>query len=59
MQELVADALVHADPLGHLLDVGAELFAEVGDLVDEGDLHGEEGVGGVLDQLGGAPFAEI
>jgi hypothetical protein len=59
MQELVADALVHADALGDLLHVGADLLAEVGDLVDEGDLHGEEGVGGVFDQLGGAAFAEI
>ena len=38
-----------------LLDVAADLLAEIGDFVDEGDLGGEEGVGGVFDQFGGAP----
>ena len=33
-------------------DVGADLLAHVGDLVDERDLGGQEGVGGVLDHLG-------
>jgi hypothetical protein len=42
-----------------LATVGADLFAEVGDLVDEGDLHGEESIGGVFDQFGGTAFAEI
>ena len=41
-------------PRGDLLHVGADLLAEVGHLVDEGDLHREEGVGGIFDQLGGA-----
>jgi hypothetical protein len=36
----------------------ADLLAQVGDLVDEGDLGGEEGVGGVLGQLGAAPRGE-
>jgi hypothetical protein len=31
----------------------------IGDLVDEGDLGGEEGVGGVFDQLGGAPRGRV
>ena len=30
-------------------------LAEIGDLVDEGDLGGEKRVGGVFDQFGGAP----
>ena len=34
-------------------DVGADLLADVGDLVDEGDLGREEGVRGELDHLGG------
>ena len=34
------------------------LLAQVRDLVDEGDLGGQEGVGGVFDQLGGAPRGE-
>ena len=55
MQELAPDAVVEADAAGDLLHVGADLLAEVGDLVDEGDLGGQEGVGRVLGQLGGAP----
>jgi hypothetical protein len=39
-------------PLRDLLDIGADLLAQVGDLVDEGDLHREEGVAGIFDQLG-------
>jgi hypothetical protein len=33
-------------------------FRQIRDLVDEGDLGGEEGVGGVFDQLCGAPRGE-
>ena len=51
-QEGGADALVEAHPAGDLGDVGADLLADVGDLVDEGDLGREEGVGGELDHLG-------
>ena len=39
-------------PSRDLDDVGAGLLADVGDLVDEGDLRGQEGVGGELDHLG-------
>ena len=38
-------------PRGDLLDVGVGRLAQVGDGVDEGDFHGQEGVGGVLDDL--------
>ena len=41
-------------PLGDGAGVGAEAFADEGDLVDEADLGGEEGVGCVLDHLGRA-----
>ncbi len=51
MQEFGADAVVEADAAGHLLHIGADGFAEVGHLVDEGDLHRQEGVGRILDQL--------
>ena len=54
VQELRADAVVEADAARDVLHVGADLLAEVGDLVDEGDLRREKGVGGVFDQLGGA-----
>jgi hypothetical protein len=52
VEELVPDPAVEAHALRHRLDVGADLFAERRDLVDEGDLGREEGVGGVLDHLG-------
>ncbi|MCY1238973.1 hypothetical protein D9M68_664340 [compost metagenome] len=54
MQELRADAAIEADAAGDVLDIGADLFAEVGHLVDEGDLHRQEGIAGILDQFGGA-----
>ena len=54
VEELRADAVVEADAVRHLLHVGAGLLAQVGDLVDEGDLGGQEGVGGILDELGAA-----
>ncbi len=38
-------------PRGDVVHVGADLLAEIGDLVDEGDLDGQEGVGRILDQL--------
>ena len=53
MKELAADAAVEADALSDVLNVGADLLAQIGDLVDEGDLGGEEGVGRVFDQFGG------
>ncbi len=55
VQELGADAVVEADAARHFLDVGAGALGEIGDLVDEGDLGGQERIGRVLDQLGGAP----
>ena len=51
-QERGADALVEAHAAGHLADVGADLLADIGDLVDERDLGCQEGVGGELDHLG-------
>ena len=48
-QEGWADPLIEPHPTCHLGLVGADLLADVGDLVDEGDLGGEEGVGGELD----------
>ena len=44
LQELRADAGVEAHAARDLGDVGADLLADVGDLVDEGDLGGQEGV---------------
>ena len=58
MEEFPADAVVEADAARHVLHVGADLLAQVRHLVDEGDLDRQEGVGGVLDQLGRAPLGE-
>ena len=38
MEEFRADPVVQPDPPGHFLHVGADLFREVGNLVDEGIL---------------------
>jgi hypothetical protein len=58
VQEFRADAIVEPDAARNLLYVGADFFRQIGDLVDEGDLGGEEGVGGVFDQRGGAQVGE-
>src|SRR5262249_56364624 len=48
MEKLVADAAIGADRGGDFLDVGADRLAQVGNLVDETDLHGEEGLSGIF-----------
>ena len=58
MQKLVADAPVGADRGRHFLHVGAHRLAEIGDLVDEADLHGEKGVGRIFGELGQLPAHE-
>ena len=54
VEEVVADARIGADAAAHLLDVGAELLGQVGELVHERDARREHGVGRVLGQLGRA-----
>ena len=51
MQKFRADAVVEADAAGNFLDVRTDLFAQIRDFVDEGDLRREERVGRVFDQL--------
>ena len=51
-EEIAADPGIQTDAPGHGRHVDAELLAQVGHQVDEGDLGGEEGVGRLLDQLG-------
>src|SRR3546814_13379379 len=53
MQELAADAPVEADAAGDVVPVGADLLTAVGDLVDDGEPGGQEGVAGILGELGG------
>ena len=45
-------------PQRDLLNVGADLLAKIGDLVDEGDLHRQKGVGGIFDQFRRAACSE-
>ena len=59
MQEFAADAVVEPDAARDFLHVGADFLGKIGDLVDEGDLGGEEGVRRVFDQLGGAPAVNM
>ena len=58
VQEFRADAVVETDSARDLLDIGADLLAQVRHLVDEGDLGREEAVGGVFDHLRGAAIGE-
>ena len=58
MQEFGSDPVIQADAARHLLHVGVQHFAQIGDLVDEGDLHRQEGVGGIFDQFRGPPAGE-
>ena len=51
-EEVEADPLVVADPAPDVVDVGAVGLAEVGHLVDEADLGGQQAVGHVLGHLG-------
>ena len=53
VEEPAADPLVVPDRVGQLRHVGAGGLAQLGHRVDEGDLGGQERVGGHLDQLGG------
>ena len=53
MEKFAADPAVETDAVGHVLDIGADLFAQIGDLVDKGDLGGQKSVGRVFDQFRG------
>ena len=58
MQELRADAIVEPDAARDILNIGADLLAEIGDLVDEGDLRRQKGIGGIFGQFGRPPAGE-
>ena len=53
VEEFAADAAVQPDAAGDVVHVRPCPLTHVGHFVDEGDFHGEEGVGGVFYQLGG------
>ena len=50
--ELEADARVGTDPDANALNVGAEAFGQVGQLVHERDLGGQHGVDRIFDEFG-------
>jgi len=52
LKEARADALIHADALGHGLHVRAHARGQIADFIDIADFQRQESVGGVLDQLG-------
>src|SRR5258708_36219715 len=52
MEEFSTDAPVETDAACHVLDIGANLLAQIRHLIDEGDLCREKRVGRVLDELG-------
>ena len=58
MEKLAADASVQPDAARHILHIAADLLADVRHLVDEGDLGGQEGIGGIFDQLAGFAAGE-
>lgn len=51
VEEVAGDSLVHADAFRHQFHVRSRFFADLGDGVDVGNFQGQEGVGGVLDEL--------
>src|SRR5690606_20205856 len=51
VKELAPDPAVEADAAGDVVHVRTDALAQIGDLVDEGDLGGEEGVGRIFGQL--------
>ena len=58
VQKFRANAIVEPNAARDLLDIGADFLRQIGDLVDEGDLGGEESIGRIFDQFGGAPRGE-
>ncbi len=50
-QEAPADPLVQPHSARHLLDIRVHCLAEIGDHIDERNLHGQKCIRGVLDDL--------
>ena len=58
MKEFGTDAVVEPDAARDVLHIGARLLAQIGNLVDERHLHGEEGVGRIFGELGSTARGE-
>jgi hypothetical protein len=54
VEKLGTDTGIRSDALPHVLDVDAEFFRQIGELVHERDAHREHAVRGVLGELGRA-----
>ena len=52
VEEGTTDAGIHSDPFGDEFDIGVTRLTDMRDRIDVGDLEGEEGIRGVLDQFG-------
>lgn len=53
-EETGADARIEADSAGDFGDIGTDALSKEAHFVNEADLEGEEGVGGVFNELGGS-----
>ena len=58
MQEFLAGAVVEPDAVSDVLHVRPHRLVQISNLVDQGGLGREEGVGGVFDQLASAAADE-
>jgi hypothetical protein len=52
VQELAPDPAVESNAASDIMHIGADLLAQIGHFVDEGDLHGQECIGCVFSQFG-------
>ena len=51
LEEGFSNAGIEANGVGHFLNIGTDLFTKIGQNVGIGDLDGQEGVGGLLDEF--------
>jgi len=51
MQELSANTFIKPHAFGNLMNIGADLFAQIGDLVNERNLDRQKGICRIFYQL--------
>ncbi len=51
MQELLADTAIQTDATRNVMHICTNFFTQIGNLIDEGDLGCQEGVGGIFDHF--------
>ena len=52
MQKFAANAIIQPHPLGNIMHICPDSLAQIGHLVDIGNLDRQKGIGGIFDQLG-------